>query len=421
MAPVLREQPQSALEEVADLAEAPADAGLLLNDGPRLLGRADRVLQKVLLQRVLVLGQGAVGVMPPAAAQVRQAALIILVEVALDGAPGDVGVGGDLVVSQAVALEPEDLHLALDAGVGVVVTVVGQGVPVVRREGDDPQDGSTLMLSPGCSPSAVYTHTLPPTIRARPGRAEYNAIKGLLAGLGLQASVDADFPQRLKKLRQWDGSAVPTALSQRLLREFERWQLVGRQIHELEQERIRQIRKEQSPEVEQVRRLLNLQGIGENGAWLLVGELFSWRRFQNRRELGSLAGLTPTPYDSGESRREQGISKAGNRRVRWMMVQLAWGWLQYQPESELSQWYQRRFGNGNSRLRKIGIVALARKLLIALWKYLETGEPPAGAEVIGWDKKAKFTGASRRGEHRDSKREQVKRALGLVSPQPERR
>ena len=167
-------QSQSALEEVADLAEAPADAGLLLDEGLRLLGRADRVLQEVLLQRVLVLGQGAVGVMPPAAAQVRQAALIILVEVALDGAPGDVGVGGDLVVSQAVALQPEDLHLAPDAGVGVVVTVVGQGVPIVRREGDDPHDGSTLMLSPGCSPSAVYTHTLPPTICARPGRAEYN-------------------------------------------------------------------------------------------------------------------------------------------------------------------------------------------------------------------------------------------------------
>jgi hypothetical protein len=119
---------------VADLAEAPADAGLLLDEGPRLLGRADRVLQEVLLQRVLVLGQGGVGVMPPAATQARQAALMILVEVALDGAPGDVGVGGDLVVVQAVALEPEDLHLALDAGVGVVVTVVGQSFPVVRRE-----------------------------------------------------------------------------------------------------------------------------------------------------------------------------------------------------------------------------------------------------------------------------------------------
>ena len=225
--------------------------------------------------------------------------------------------------------------------------------------------------------------------------AHINAIKGLLAGLGLQASVDGSFPERLQKLRQWDGSPVPPALTGRLLREFDRWQLAGRQIHELEQERTRQIRHEQTPAVQQTRQLLNLRGIGDNGAWLLVNELFSWRRFQNRRELGSLAGLTPTPYDSGESRREQGISKAGNRRVRWMMVQLSWGWLQYQPDSELSQWYQRRFGGGNSRVRKIGIVALARKLLIALWKYLETGQPPAGAEVIGWDKKPKFAGASR--------------------------
>jgi len=223
--------------------------------------------------------------------------------------------------------------------------------------------------------------------------AHVNAIKGLLAGLGLQASVDEDFPERLEQLRQWDGSAVPEGLRGRLLREFERWRLVGRQVHELEKERTEAIRAGAGPEVEQVRQLLNLKGIGENGAWLLVNELFAWRRFENRRQLGSLAGLTPTPYDSGESRREQGISKAGNRRVRWMMVQLSWGWLQYQPDSELSRWYRRRFGDGNSRVRKIGIVALARKLLIALWRYLETGEPPAGAEVIGWDKKPKFAGA----------------------------
>jgi transposase len=223
--------------------------------------------------------------------------------------------------------------------------------------------------------------------------AHVNAIKGLLAGLGLQASVDEDFPERLEALRQWDGSAVPAALRGRLMREFERWRLVGRQIHELEKARTEEVRKGKGPEVEQVRQLLNLKGIGENGAWLLVNELFAWREFRNRRELGSLAGLTPTPYDSGESRREQGISKAGNRRVRWMMVQLAWGWLQYQPDSELSLWYRRRFGGGNSRVRKIGIVAVARKLLIALCRYLETGEPPAGAEVTGWDKKPKFAGA----------------------------
>jgi transposase len=222
--------------------------------------------------------------------------------------------------------------------------------------------------------------------------AHVNAIKGLLATLGLQASVDERFPQRLEALRQWNDTKVPDGLRQRLLREFERWQFVGRQIEALEKQRIEEIRKAKTPAVEQMRHFLNLKGIGLNGSWLLVEEFFGWRQFQNRRQLGSLAGLTPTPYDSGESRREQGISKAGNRRVRWMMVQLAWRWLQYQPKSALSRWYIRRFGAGNSRQRKIGIVALARKLLIALWKYLETGAPPEGAEVIGWATRPEFKG-----------------------------
>ena len=202
--------------------------------------------------------------------------------------------------------------------------------------------------------------------------------------------MDAGLPEQLAALRQWDGAAVPTGLRQRILREFDRWQLVGRQIHDLEAQRTRAIRDHQTPQGEQMLLLLNLKGIGENSAWLLVREFFGWRGIRNRRELASLAGLTPTPYDSGESRREQGISKAGNRRVRWMMIELAWGWLRYQPSSELSQWYQRRFGEGNTRLRKLGIVARARKLLVALWKYLETGEVPAGAELVA---KKKFRGA----------------------------
>jgi transposase len=209
-----------------------------------------------------------------------------------------------------------------------------------------------------------------------------NRIKGLLAGLGLSVLIDAKLPNRLGKLRQWDDAEVPPVLKGRILREFERLQLVVRQIRELEAQRAREIREDPSPQGEQIRRLMNLRGIGSNGAWLLVREFFSWRQIRNRRELASLAGLTPTPYNSGESQHEQGISKAGNRLVRWMMVQLAWGWLRYQPKSKLSRWYQRRFGHGKSRMRKVGIVALARKLLIALWKYLETGEVPAGAEVI---------------------------------------
>jgi transposase len=222
-----------------------------------------------------------------------------------------------------------------------------------------------------------------------------NRIKGLLAGLGLSLAIDAEFPRRLEALRQWDGTGVPSGRRRRLLREFERRQLVGRQIHDLEDQRTQQIRDPETPQGEQVRLLLKLKGIGENAAWLLVREFFGWREIRNRRELASLAGLTPTPYDSGASRREQGISKAGNRRVRWMVIELAWGWLRYQPTSELSLWYQRRFAAGNTRMRKVGIVAVARKLLVALWKYLETGEVPAGAELVE-KKKFREAGGGRR-------------------------
>jgi transposase len=213
-----------------------------------------------------------------------------------------------------------------------------------------------------------------------------NRIKGLLAGLGLNVVIDAKLPVRLEKLRQWDGAEVPPGFKGRILRDFERLQLVLRQIRELESQRAREIREDPSPQGEQIRRLMSLGGIGENGAWLLVREFFGWRDIRNRRQLASLAGLTPTPYNSGGIRHEQGISKAGNRLVRWMMIQLAWGWLRHQPKSELSRWYKRRFGEGKSRIRKVGIVALARKLLIALWRYLETGEVPAGAQVTKTNK-----------------------------------
>jgi transposase len=210
-----------------------------------------------------------------------------------------------------------------------------------------------------------------------------NRIKGLLASVGLSISVDAKLPERLEKLRQWDGAPVPPWMREQILREFDRLQLVERQIHDLELQRIKQLRDDQTPGVEKMRQLLKLKGIGENGAWILVLEFFGWREIRNGKQLGSLAGLTPTPYDSGGTRCEQGISKAGNRRVRCMMIELGWGWLHFQPGSELSRWYQKRFGQGNSRLRKVGIVALARKLLVALWRYLETGEVPKGALFKG--------------------------------------
>jgi transposase len=214
-----------------------------------------------------------------------------------------------------------------------------------------------------------------------------NRIKGLLASLGLDIAVDDQLPKRLGLLRQWDGAAVPPELTARILREFARWTLADRQARDLENAQRRAFRDDETVDVDKLRLLLDLKAIGPMSATLFVREFFGWRQIRNRRELASLAGLTPSPYDSGDSRREQGISKAGNRRLRWMAVEIAWGWLRWQPQSALSLWYQRRFGSGNSRHRKVGIVALARKLLIALWRYLDQGEVPEGAEFTPWEKK----------------------------------
>lgn len=217
-----------------------------------------------------------------------------------------------------------------------------------------------------------------------------NRIKGLLAGCGLAlAAVDAKFVERLGVLRLWDGQGVPCELQQRLHREYARWQLVNAQIAALEQQRVQRIRQGPAEGMKKVRRLLEVSGVGVNTAWLLVHELFGWRRFANRRQLGALAGLAPSPYQSGKSNHEQGISKAGNPRLRAMLVEISWGWLRWQPRSRLSRWFHDRFGRGTSRYKRVGIVALARKLLVALWRYVEMGEIPEGVQRVDWEAKLK--------------------------------
>ena len=206
-----------------------------------------------------------------------------------------------------------------------------------------------------------------------------NRMKGLLASQGVVLEIGPEFMEALDEIRLWDGSGLPGRLRKRLEREYERMRLLKQQIGDLEKEREEVLCSSQEAAVEQIRQLLRLKGIGVNSAWLYVMEFFAWRGFRNRREVGALAGLTPTPYQSGESSKECGISKAGNRPVRGMAIEIAWAWLRYQPESALSLWYNRRFAEGSSRVRRIGIVALARKLLIELWKYLETGAVPEGA------------------------------------------
>jgi len=182
-------------------------------------------------------------------------------------------------------------------------------------------------------------------------------------------------------VRLWDGSPVPAALRARLEREWEHAQFLRTRILELERERQRAIAHGRGEAIAKVRQLLRLRAVGPTGAWVYVNEFFGWRRFRNRTEVGAAAGLTPTPYQSGDERREQGISKAGSRHIRAVAIETAWGWLRYQPQSRLSCWYQARFGRGGIRARKVGIVALARKLLIELWRFLECGVVPEGARL----------------------------------------
>jgi transposase len=214
-----------------------------------------------------------------------------------------------------------------------------------------------------------------------------NRIRGLLATVGIKVPGKCLLPGDLDTFLQWNGEPIGAHLKRRLVREFERLEVLTGQIQAIEAEQVAQIRDDQTRHVEKVRRLMGLKGVGPATATILVYEFFGWRRFANRREVGALAGLTPTPYQSGDSNHEQGISKAGNVLIRWIMVEVAWSWLRFQPHSPLSRWYHRRFASGTSRMRRTGIVALARKLLIALWRYVEHGVALEGADLMDWEPK----------------------------------
>ena len=206
-----------------------------------------------------------------------------------------------------------------------------------------------------------------------------NRIKGLLAGHGVQLPLQGDVDAQLDQAQQWDGSPLPSALRTRLKRAWQQVGFLTAHIQTLEAERRALVRRREDPVIAQVRQLFTLRRIGVNSAWLYVMEFFAWRDFQTPKQVGALAGLTPTPYQSGQSRRELGIAKAGNRHIRAMAIESAWAWRRVQPASALSQWYEHRFGAGSARLRKLGIVALARKRLIALWRFVKTGVLPEGA------------------------------------------
>ena len=206
-----------------------------------------------------------------------------------------------------------------------------------------------------------------------------NRLKGLMTTQGLALPVGADFLTQLETAQLWDATPIPAGLKARLRRVWAQLEFLNTELEELDTERAALTADPQTTLGRYVNALPTLRGIGPVGTWTLATEIFAWRQIKNRRQLGGLVGLVPAPYQSGESAHDQGITRAGNKHVRRLMVQLAWSWVRYQPDSALAQWYQGKFGRGSRRFRRIGIVAVARKLLIALWRYVEHGEIPEGA------------------------------------------
>jgi transposase len=213
--------------------------------------------------------------------------------------------------------------------------------------------------------------------------AHTNRIKALLRLIGIAPGNPRrrDWPSWLKHQRDGQGQPVPRHLLAEVEREHARLMLVGEQIEAVAEATAASDRSAAAAgKVTRKDLLLRLKGLGPVVAATLANEVF-YKDFRNRREVAGYFGLAPSPWQSGGTAREQGISKSGNRRARHQTIELAWLWLRHQPGSALSEWFRRRTAQASGRLRRIAIVALARKLVVALWRYLTTGLVPEGAAL----------------------------------------
>jgi transposase len=191
-----------------------------------------------------------------------------------------------------------------------------------------------------------------------------------------------EWPKTVRGWQRWHKEArLPLYALAELGRMIERLAQLEIQMKAVQRAQVAYVAAADTVMSHHLQALTKLRGIAEKGAWTLVTEVYGWRKFKNRREVAGCLGLTPTLYASGNKETEQGIMKTGNGRGRAMLVELSWEWLRFQPHSQLSQWFTTRFALGGKRLRRIGLVALARRLSIALWRYLEYGEIPPGAKL----------------------------------------
>lgn len=208
-----------------------------------------------------------------------------------------------------------------------------------------------------------------------------NRIQGVLATQGVRLPLTDGFVDQLATAQTGDGRPLPAAFRTRLEHEWAHLEAIEARLGALTAARDEHIATGTDRVATVARQLCTLRAVAETSAAVFSAELFGTRTFRNGRQLGALLGLVPVPYRSDQAVRDQGISKAGRAELRRMWLQIAWGWLRWQPDSALAQWFQRRFGAAGGRSKRIGIVALARKLAIALWRYVEHGVIPEGATL----------------------------------------
>jgi len=288
------------------------------------------------------------------------------------------------------------IHRALTARGWANRVVDSASIEVNRRQRRtktdrvDAQKLVTMLVRACCGEPDVWREVRVPTAAAEAARHRsrertaltkehsraWNQINSWLATCGCQVSVRQRTGAWWTTARDWQGARLPAPVQQRIARAIARLRVIEEQIATVEATQAAAVAA--APADSALERLVRVRGVATTSASVLLDEGLIWRDFQNRREIGGLLGFAPAKYNSGAAERDQGISRAGNRRLQSISIQLAWNWLRWQPTSALTQWYLAKFGV-HRRSRRIGIVALARKLLIALWRYATTGVVPEGA------------------------------------------
>jgi transposase len=251
---------------------------------------------------------------------------------------------------------------------------------LLRWAGGEPRVWSVVHVpTPEAEAARQLTREMA-TVRADRTRVR-NRVLGLLATQGIRGALSRSFLAHLPTLHTGDGRPLARAWQDRLAREWAHLQAIESRLRALCAARDAAIAAGADRVAQVAQQLTQLRGIGETSAALFSAELFGTRTFANGRQLGALTGLVPVPYRSDQRVRDQGISKAGRAELRRVSVQVAWCWLRWQPDSALAQWFTRRFAAAGGRSRRIGIIALARKLVIALWRFVAHGAVPDGAQL----------------------------------------